>query len=292
MKYSLLALLMSVLVVMSLPAQTGQPIVTVMDFETNGVSENEMLSVISLLSSSLFQTGSFTVIDVAERDTILKEIEFSLTGCTDESCQVEVGKLLSAEMIVTGSLRKVGTKYVLSAKMLETSTSRRVGSTDGIYEDIDSLLGDIYPFSCRLAGIEEPAADVSQAQVEKPDSRKIIGFSVLGAGAVTAGIGGYLLYAAFAFNSETVESSKTAYLAAVEGDDHEALYSDYLSLQEEFSGKLVTAAIITGVGAAAMGASVFFLAPEKEKAPRVSFSVLPAPGAARIAVHVNYQGRR
>ncbi len=291
MKYSLLALIMSVLVVMSLPAQTGQPIVTVMDFETNGVSENEMLSVISLLSSSLFQTGSFTVIDVAERDTILKEIEFSLTGCTDESCQLEVGKLLSAELIVTGSLRMVGTKYVLSAKMLETSTSRRIGSADGIYNDIDSLLGDIYPFSCRLAGIE-PVADTPQTAEKKPESRKVIGYSVLGAGAVTAGIGGYLLYAAFAFNSETVESSKTAYLAAVEGDDHEALYSDYISLQKEFTGKLVTAAIITGAGAAAMGASVFFLAPEKEKAPRVSFSVLPAPGAARIAVHVNYQGGR
>ena len=82
------------------PAFTqDKPIITVLDFSTDGVSENEMRSIISLLSSALFQTQEFTVIDVSERERLLKELEFSVSDCTDESCLLEVGRMLSAEGI-------------------------------------------------------------------------------------------------------------------------------------------------------------------------------------------------
>ena len=52
---------------------------------------------------------------VAQRETVLKELEFSMSGCTDESCMLEVGKMLSAELIVGGSISQLGSKIVLSA---------------------------------------------------------------------------------------------------------------------------------------------------------------------------------
>lgn len=63
-----------------------------------------MKSIISLLSSALFQTGEFTVIDVSERERLLQELEFSMSDCTDESCLREVGRMLSAEGIAAGNL--------------------------------------------------------------------------------------------------------------------------------------------------------------------------------------------
>ena len=75
-----------------------KPIITVLDFSVNNISENDMRSIISFLSAALFDTGEVTVIDASQRDTILAELSFSASGCSDESCQLEIGKLLSAEI--------------------------------------------------------------------------------------------------------------------------------------------------------------------------------------------------
>lgn len=133
-----------------LPAE-DKPIITVLDFDANEISAAEMKSIISILSSSLFQTEAFTVIDVSQRENVLKEMDFSMSGCTDESCMLEVGKLLSAEGIVVGSIGRVGTKYVLSAKLLETETARTISTADGIYSDLDELLEHIGSIAGKLA---------------------------------------------------------------------------------------------------------------------------------------------
>lgn len=135
-------------------ASQDKPIITVLDFATDGVSRSEMLSIISLFSSALFRTNEYTIIDVNQREALLKELEFSLSECTDESCQLEVGKLLSAEAIVVGSIGLVGSKYVLAAKMLETQTGRTLGTADGIYLDLDGMLEEIDHLAMRLAGLQ------------------------------------------------------------------------------------------------------------------------------------------
>jgi hypothetical protein len=129
----------------------NKSIITVLNFSTNGVSEHEMKALISLLSSALFQTGKYTVIDVSERDRLLKEMEFSASECTEESCQLQMGRMLSAESIVVGNITKVGTRYVLSAKILETETARTQNTSDGIYPTLDAMLDDIFTLANKLA---------------------------------------------------------------------------------------------------------------------------------------------
>ena len=132
-------------------AVPGLPIITVLDFKTEGVSESEMRTVISLLSSALFQTRRFQVIDVTERERLLRELEFSVADCTDESCQLEIGRLLSAESIVVGTMGRVGSRYVLAAKILETETARTQNTADGIYPNLDALVDDIFELAKVLA---------------------------------------------------------------------------------------------------------------------------------------------
>lgn len=135
-----------------------KPIITVLDFATEGVSRNEMLSIISLFSSALFRTEQYTIIDISQRENLLKELEFSMSDCTDESCQLKVGKLLSAEAIVVGNIGRVGSKFILSAKMLETETGKTLGTADGIYDDLDGILADIDLLALRLSGLESSPA--------------------------------------------------------------------------------------------------------------------------------------
>jgi len=157
--------MMLLLVFLAIPlASQSIPIITVLDFKTNNIAASDMRSIISLLSSALFKTGRFRVIDVTQRDTLLKELEFSMSGCTDESCQLKIGKMLSAEQIVVGDIAKVGSRYMLSAKMLQTETAGTLASADGIYPTIDALVDDLYTIASTLAGGEGQKAAVVSSQ--------------------------------------------------------------------------------------------------------------------------------
>jgi branched-chain amino acid transport system substrate-binding protein len=156
---------MFLLVLLAFPlASQSIPIITVLDFKTNNISASDMRSIISLLSSALFKTGRFRVIDVTQRDTLLQELEFSMSGCTDESCQLKIGKMLSAEQIIVGDIAKVGSRYMLSSKMLQTETAGTLASADGIYPTMDALVDDLYTIASTLAGTGVQKAAASAAQ--------------------------------------------------------------------------------------------------------------------------------
>ena len=82
----------------------GKATLAVLDFTTEAVSSTEMTAIVEFLSAELFKTKKYRVIDVSQRETILKEMEFSMSGCYDETCALEIGKMLSAELIVVCNL--------------------------------------------------------------------------------------------------------------------------------------------------------------------------------------------
>lgn len=152
MKRKIITILLFLLSSFSLAAQSI-PIITVLDFNVSGISVQEMKGVIGYLSSALFRTGKYNVIDVTKRDALLKELEFSLSDCTDQSCQLKIGRMLSAAMIVVGDITKLGSRYLLSARMLETETANTICTADGKYAHIDELVDDLTDFGKRLAGM-------------------------------------------------------------------------------------------------------------------------------------------
>ena len=273
-----------------------KPIVAVMDLETNNVSEKEMQSLISMIANNLFKTGQYTVIDVAERDMILEEIKFSMTGCTDESCQIEVGKMLSAENIVSGSIMKIGEQWVISLKMLETSTTRTIGGADGIYTSIDELVNNLMDLTYMMAGLD-PDDFREESEI---DINKVLAWSTLGGGVTIAGAGITMFF--IALNSLTAEGStvllaRDKYLAASGSDDFPTLYEEYLGLQADAVNLHNAGIIVGGIGAAvALSSLFFFLAPEDGATPagkdnqtvQLSFSPDDKLTGIRLALSLKY----
>ena len=141
----------------------------VLDFKTEAVSETEMNAIVEFLSAELFNTDKYIVIDVSQRQTILEEMEFSMSGCTDDSCALEIGKMLSAELIVTGNLSKVGSRYLMSVKLLQTETSRTMGTANGKFGDLDELIDGLEEIAFTLAGAEVEA--VAAKPVPEPEPK-------------------------------------------------------------------------------------------------------------------------
>ena len=258
----LLIFLLAVFLVPSLWAESE--VITVLDFQTKDISESDMKVIVSLLSASVFDTGMYTVIDISQRDTILKELQFSLSGCSDESCQLEAGMMLSAELIVVGDLARVGSRYILNARIIVTETGATVKAYRGIYPDMDELVDDIPGFALNLTGEgdlpetedtseseemekgvvedDEPEAEIiepSSVSMEPktgffdsvggfPPQGDTASWLTLGAGTVLTGTGIWLLASSLIYKSETLDPSYDEYM-----DDSAADYGG-LSAEEYY----------------------------------------------------------
>lgn len=154
-------------------AQEDLPLITVMDFEANEISLMEVRIFSDFLSTHIHETGKYRIIDRTQRETILKELAFSLSGCVDEKCQIEAGRMLQAKHIVVGSLGKIGSRYLLNMKMIDLSTSETVKTVSSQYPDLDALLDDSRRLTHSL--LEFKAAPEAQPAVsvqQKPEQPK------------------------------------------------------------------------------------------------------------------------
>ncbi|MBI9107737.1 MAG: hypothetical protein JEZ04_13400 [Spirochaetales bacterium] len=91
-----------------------------------------------MLLTDLALSDEIKVIEREELEKIISEQKFSLSGMSDDNQSLEIGKLLSAELLVTGSFISSGGRLRIDGKILNTETGELLGAakTEG---DLDSL---------------------------------------------------------------------------------------------------------------------------------------------------------
>jgi len=234
-----LIILLSLLLPFCLFSQ-GKPIIAVLDFKTDGVSEKEMRTLVARLTTALFNTEMFAVVDIAQRENLLKEMEFSASECTDEACQLKIGEMLSAEMIVVGNIGKIGSRFLISAKMLETQTARTRSAVDGVYGSLDLMVDDLPNLSAKLAGITQRVAPISNWKTRGGIASIIAGIGSIGAG-------GYFLYDVATNGKTVIDRARSEYEHASEADA-EVKWNALNATVEGMKGKLYW-----GIGLSAAG---------------------------------------
>ncbi|MGO8695383.1 MAG: CsgG/HfaB family protein [Rectinemataceae bacterium] len=85
------------------------------------------------------------LVDRDRRNAILKEQEFSLSGAADESSAMEIGKLLSVNYIVSGTIIDMLGDLVVSYEVVTTDTGAVVGkeTTEGAPAEYKRMVRDI-----------------------------------------------------------------------------------------------------------------------------------------------------
>jgi TolB-like protein len=135
-------------------SQEIKPVLTVLDFETSGITKQEARLIVDYISSHIVESGKYRVIDRMQRETILKELEWSVSDCTDTSCQLQMGRMLAASFIVVGSLGGVGEKFMINIKLIDVETGETLSTASQVYKDINSLIEDNKRFVSGFLGIE------------------------------------------------------------------------------------------------------------------------------------------
>ena len=177
MKKILVFVILMFCTVSFLAAEKGD-LIAIPHIEASGTSEIEAETARSMIEVGLVKAGLYTVIANNDIETILEAQAFSLTGCTDESCAIEVGKLLAADRIVLGELVKIQDQYILNVRLINVSTGRTEKAESINIKTIEGLQEASYTAAFALsnqkyvAGMETGISEFGELYIEAPDNAK------------------------------------------------------------------------------------------------------------------------
>jgi len=115
--------------------------IAIMDFEVIRGPEREVGRVfLESLTSLLIDSGNFVVVEREKLKTILREQELTQTGLTQETKEGVVGKLLMADLVLTGTLAELGGIWDINIRLVDV---RKGQALVAIAKQTPSIFGTV-----------------------------------------------------------------------------------------------------------------------------------------------------
>jgi TolB-like protein len=124
--------------------------IAIIDFKPDGVTRTFSRRVSELIRNEMINTGSYTIIERTSMDSILKEQAFQQAGCTDDSCAVTIGRLLSAKKMLIGTILKLGKRTVITGRIVDVERGTADFSHSQVVRSEDQLFDAISLFAKNL----------------------------------------------------------------------------------------------------------------------------------------------
>jgi len=114
---------------------------TVLPFEQKGQVPESSVSFQDSLIDALVNRNRFRIIERDRLDAILQEQNLSSTKLIDRKTALELGRLMAAQSIVTGSIIRTRTGVEIVARLIDTETAEIISTKDvyGEVQDIPAL---------------------------------------------------------------------------------------------------------------------------------------------------------
>ncbi len=143
----------------------GKKNAAVLDFKAKGVATKQASIITDIFRGAVVKSGKYTVLDRSNMDKILTEQSFQQTGCTDTECAVKLGKLLSMQYMIVGTLSKLGSTYILSTEIISVEAGNILKSEDGNSKSIDNMITVAKDVALKLVGaISSSQTTITQSQ--------------------------------------------------------------------------------------------------------------------------------
>ncbi len=175
MKFLLKYMLFGFLVI-SFPFPVGiagddRPRVAILDFESVGSEEHLGKAVSEIIRTELIGTRQFRVLERSQINKALSEQDFQKSGLINESTAVEIGKLLGADLIIIGSVVKIGNSYTINSRMIDIKTGEATLGKNVTGNDLNLLTSMSRLLIDNLFKPEKPL-DAEREQLS-PEHRKL-----------------------------------------------------------------------------------------------------------------------
>jgi hypothetical protein len=151
------------------------PVLAILPFEGIEVSRDDAGTVYTFLEGSFSATGVYTVIPAEQRDQILGSPDAA--ACTSEDCAVKVGKKLSADQVVLGTVALADGRYIVNARIIATANSRTLAADSISAAGAGELAGVCDTLTVSLirrampGSLEEEVAEPSERATEGEGSK-------------------------------------------------------------------------------------------------------------------------
>jgi len=99
-----------------------QKTIAVLDFTTEGLENISISALPILVSREISKTKKYRLIERSAMQEIMKEQKFQLSGCVSSECAVEVGQLMGAEKMVTGTISALGDLFIIDIRLIDVET--------------------------------------------------------------------------------------------------------------------------------------------------------------------------
>ncbi len=93
--------------------------IAVMDIRPNGISNTAAKAASDVIRSEFVNVANFLIVERGAMNEILKEQGLQMSGCTDQSCAVKIGKLLSAQKIVVGEMNIINSTVLFTLRIID-----------------------------------------------------------------------------------------------------------------------------------------------------------------------------
>ena len=114
--------------------------VAVLSFQEQGAGMSGQGSdVRDLLFAGLVENEKLLLVDRAELDRLLQEMELNLSGNVAPQQAIQIGQLTGAKIMITGSVFKVSNKTYIVAKIIGTETGKVLGKSVNGTDNLDIL---------------------------------------------------------------------------------------------------------------------------------------------------------
>lgn len=130
-------------------------ILAVPNIEGKNVPEHIVSTCRNMVEAAIIQTEVFQVLSYNDVEQILEAQAFSLSGCTDESCAIEIGELLAAENIIVGELTGLTEeKMFLALRLIDVTTGKSIKAEIANIDSYEDMQKQIFTASYKLVGLK------------------------------------------------------------------------------------------------------------------------------------------
>ena len=138
-------------------SQSDAPSVAVLDFEANGIPDYEAETLTERLRSEIANTKAFRITDRKLLDKIINEQALQQSGCTTDECAAEVGQLLGAQYMISGSIGKLGQTFTVDVKLVSVTTGAAERTkTASFTGPIAGLITEMEILAWEISGLRAP----------------------------------------------------------------------------------------------------------------------------------------
>ena len=165
------AMLLPLLLLSLAAAPQGPQRIPVLPLEHgDGISESTASALTDALAAELRTRPGLEIVTSKELAAVLGlSRQRELLGCEAPSCHAEVGGALDADLMIIGSLAKLGESWLLNVQLLDGRTARNVaqskrrvkGGVDGLLDALPEMARELFPGGTR------PAAQPTKARISQ-----------------------------------------------------------------------------------------------------------------------------